>query len=316
MTYTLTYGNSGHMHAEGVSVSTTLPPGTTYEGSGWTSGDGETFTFAVGDLLAGDTGYEIAFTVRHGPELVGSSEFETPFTITGTGSAGGDANPADNSAEAYVGVPDLVVADFSVTPMPLQADAPATFTIVIENQGTGMAWNPDNTGGFWIDLFTSPVASYPSQGYGVDYAGAPPLAPGEQYTIVITHTFTQQEIQDITAFYVRVDNEAAHRPYGLVPESDEMNNLGGPIKPLTYIYVPLVMRNSTDATERSRPVAHSRTIWQAATEPQPTVLNAGSPPDVGVAASQPPLPVAHLRQHQSIGRSGQRKRPQQYPGRA
>ena len=44
MTYTLTYGNIGQMHAEDVVISTTLPSGTTYEGTGWVTTDGQTYT--------------------------------------------------------------------------------------------------------------------------------------------------------------------------------------------------------------------------------------------------------------------------------
>jgi hypothetical protein len=126
--------------------------------------------------------------------------------------------------------------------MPLQANVPITFTIVVKNQGTGMAWNPESEGGCWIDLFTAPIGSYPSQGYGIAYAGIPPLAPGKQHTAIINHTFTEQEILEITGFYVRADNEKAEYPYGLVPESDEMNNIGGPIQPLNLVYLPLVGR--------------------------------------------------------------------------
>jgi uncharacterized repeat protein (TIGR01451 family) len=245
MTYTLTYGNAGRMHAEDVVITTTLPPDTTYEGIGWSSTDGQTYTYAIGELPAGDMGNTAVFTVRHLSGTIGASEFDTVFTIAGAGSAGGDANPGDNAAEAYIGVPDLVVTSFTVAPMPLEANAPTTFTIVVKNQGTGMAWNPDSEGGFWVDLFIAPVPSYPSQRYGIDYTGIPPLAPGQQYTATIIHTFSEQQIMEITAFYVRVDNEKAEKPYGLVPESDEMNNLGGPVQPFNIIYLPLVQRRST-----------------------------------------------------------------------
>ena len=263
MTYTLTYGNAGRMHAEDVLITTTLPPDTTYEGSGWSTTDGHNFTYAAGDLLAGDTGNTAVFTVRHLPGLINVPEFVTSFTIVETGGAGGDAKSSDNSVEVYIGVPDLVVVSFTVEPMPLQTETPTTFTIVIENQGTGIAWNPKSEGGFWVDVFFAPVASYPSERYGDLFTGVNPIAAGGRYTATIHHTLTEQEIREITAFYVRVDNEAAQDPYGLVPESDEMNNLGEPIYPLRLIYLPLVQNRHTH-TDGVSPKSTDRpgTAWE------------------------------------------------------
>jgi hypothetical protein len=74
--------------------------------------------------------------------------------------------------------------------------------------------------------------------------------------VTIPYTFTQQEVmKEIQAFYVKADNYA--EPvydqggriigwtdlWGLVPESNEMNNLGGPIHPGIYrVYLPLAMK--------------------------------------------------------------------------
>ncbi|RLC98301.1 MAG: hypothetical protein DRI77_05340, partial [Chloroflexi bacterium] len=261
MTYIVTYGNAERMHAEGVVITTTLPPGTTYEGYGWASPDGQTYTYEIGGLLAGDTGNIITFTAKYPdsePQQVNASEFNTIFTIAENGSAGGDANPSDNATNAYIGVPDLVVLDFTVEPLQLEAGKPVTFTVVIENQGTGWALNPDNQAGFWTEIFVTPVDSYPSQGYSskLIYDGVPILAPGAEYTLVITRTgplenpretiqFSEEEIDAIETFYVRVDNEGPGRPYGLVPESNEMNNLGDPVSPSPSdysIYLPLVQK--------------------------------------------------------------------------
>ena len=247
MNYVVTYGNTGHMHAKDVVITTTLPLDTIYEGYGWTSSDGQTYTYVIGDLLAGDTGNTVTFTVKYPdsePQQIRASEFDTLFSIAETGSVGGDTSPDDNSVGAYIGVPDLVVLDFTVEPLPIKANAPITFTILIENQGTGMAWNPDVNAGFWVDVFVTPIASYPSEDYGYIYGGVDPIPPGHQQTVVITHTFTDTEVlEEIEAFYVRVDNEDDPRPYGLVPESNEMNNLGGPVDPSPSdysIYLPLV----------------------------------------------------------------------------
>ena len=106
-----------------------------------------------------------------------------------------------------------------------------------------MAWNPDNEAGFWVDMFITPILSYPSVALGVEFVTPPPIPPGHQYTATIVYSFTEQQIDEIEAFYVRVDNAASDCPYGLVPESNEMNNLGGPVDPFSYsIYLPLVTR--------------------------------------------------------------------------
>jgi len=270
MTYTVTYGNVGqHMDAANVVITTILPTDTVYVGYGWNSSDGRIYTYAAGDLPAGDTNHTITFTVAHPdqPEI-SAPEFNTPFTIAESGGLGGDANSGDNTAAVYIGVPDLVVKDFTIEPLPLEADVPVTFTIVVENQGTATAWNPDNKAGYWVDVFIAPVPSYPwvRLSEKAIYDGVDPLAPGVEYTLVITRTgplenprvliqFSKEEIRDeIEAFYVKVDNHADPiiedgriigwtRLYGIVPECDEMNNLGGPVGlGFSHVYLPLALR--------------------------------------------------------------------------
>jgi len=261
MTYTVTYSNAGRMDAEDVTITTILPPSTTYEGYGWSSSDGQTYTYQAGNLPAGSPDYTVVFTVKHeDAEHVGAPEFNTPFTIAETRQGGGDANPDDNIAYVYIGVPDLVVLDFTVVPSLLEPNMPVTFTVTLLNQGTGMAWNPDTHGGFWVDIFTAPVPSYPFERFGEIFGGSSPIAPGITHTVTIIHSgFTEQEIHDIRAFYVKVDNDAEPvfdgegrflgwtRLYGLVPEYNEMNNLGGSITlndPLPHtVYLPLVTRH-------------------------------------------------------------------------
>jgi len=255
MTYTLTYGNAGRMDAEGVVITTSLPVSTTYVGYGWSSSDGQTYTYTAGDLPAGDTGHTITFTVVHTESAqIGAPEYATPFVIGETANGGGDANPDDNTAVEYVGVPDLVVASLDVEPRPVVANVQITFTIVVENRGTGQACDPENNGcggGFWVDIFIAPVPSYPADIYGIDYAGAAPIPPGGQSTVVITHTFTEQELQEVEDFYAKVDNYDRYEPsderpeYGLVPESNEWNNVSVPVDPWAstyYIYLPLILK--------------------------------------------------------------------------
>jgi hypothetical protein len=179
-----------------------------------------------------------------GTQEIGVPQVDAEFTIAGEGGVEADGDPEDNDQIVSVGVPDLVVRSFTVEPSRLKADEPLTFTVVIENQGTGPAWNPANKGGFWIDVFTNTIPSYPFERYGFAYEGSPALMPGVQRTVVITHEgFTLEQLANITdGFYVRVDNDVQH-PYGLVPESDEGNNVAGPLAIWTHVdYLPLVFR--------------------------------------------------------------------------
>jgi uncharacterized repeat protein (TIGR01451 family) len=256
MSYTIAYTNAERMDAAGVVITTTLPSNTTYASHGWSTSDGQTYAHDVGGLPAG-TSREVQFAVQYPDQpQIDAEEFSTPFTISGAGTA--DANPGDNSANVTIGVPDLVVTDLTVEPLPLQPNTPVTFTIVLVNQGTGTAQNSGG-GGFWVDVFIKPIASYPFERYSEKfiYDGVPALAPGAAYTLVITRTgpleptrerihFNEQEVwHEIEAFYVKVDNDLQN-PYGLVPEHSEMNNLGEPVNPqsgASFVYLPLVVRS-------------------------------------------------------------------------
>jgi len=252
MTYTLTYGSAGHEDARDVMITTTLPVSTTYVGYGWQpSQDGQTYTYTTPHLPAGSTGHALTFTVRHADSpQIGAPHFETPFAITEHGGAGGDIEPGDNTTHVFIGVPDLVISDWAVEPWPLQPDVPVTFTVMIENQGTGKALNPDIWGSFYVDVFLSPVASYPYEKNGTCYTISPIIEPQDWRSLAITHSgFSTREIRETWALYVKADNHKFY-PYGLIPESNEMNNLGAPIylRP-HHIYLPLIRRNWEENTD-------------------------------------------------------------------
>jgi uncharacterized repeat protein (TIGR01451 family) len=240
MTYTVAYTNAGDGDALDVTITTTLPTGTAYVDYGWQDSGGGTYTYAHDGLLpAHSPGYTITFTVWHTdtPE-VSAPEFNTPFTI---GSSGEDENLADNATSVRIGVPDLVVDSLSVEPDPasVQPNVPVTFTftITLMNQGTGMAWDPDDGGGFFVDVFTAPVASYPFDRRGEFYGEVDAIAPGSKSpSLVVTTPITPGDRGPI--FYIKVDNHGRY-PYGLVPEFDEMNNLA--VWP-PRVFVPTVLR--------------------------------------------------------------------------
>jgi hypothetical protein len=247
----VTYGNVGqHMHAENVIITTVLPTDTVYVadpvGNGWHSSDGQTYTYAAGALPVGSTGHTITFTVRH-PDAahVSAPEFKTPFTIAASGGAVRDANPGNNKVTVTIGVPDLVVVDCTFEPSPLPPNVPVTFTVVLKNQGTGMAWNPESCrdpvcAPFYLDVFINPVVSYPYDRDGDFYTTVGPIEPGTTYTYTLKHGgFENGQMQTL---YVKVDNHDIH-PYGLVPESVEMNNVALCIDTeFHHIYLPLVTK--------------------------------------------------------------------------
>ena len=245
MAYIVTYGNAGYKDVQDVTITTTLPTGTTYEevGYGWqTSGDG-IYIYPVGPLTATSTGHTITFTVRHTDTPgISAPEFNTPFIIDGRGVAGEDIDPNNNTTSVHIGVPDLLISDLSVEPGPasVQENVPTTFTftITLMNQGTGMACNPDGMGDFYVDVFTTPVDSYPCQCNSEICEVCDPVAAGIQPSpVVITRVITPRAHSLV--FYAKVDNHPLH-PYGLVPESDEMNNLA--VWP-PRVYLPVVLRN-------------------------------------------------------------------------
>jgi hypothetical protein len=234
------------MHADNVIITTILPTDTVYVGDGWQTSDGQTYTYAAGALPVGSTGHTITFTVRH-PDAahISAPKYVTPFTIAASGGAFRDAHPIDNTVYITIGVPDLVVVDCTFEPSPLPPNVPVTFTVVVKNQGTGMAWNPESCRGSWcapfyLDIFIDPVVSYPYDRDGDFYVTVGPIEPGTTYTYTLTHGgFENGQRQK---FYVKVDNHAIHS-YALVPESVEMNNVAVCVDDgLHYIYLPLVTK--------------------------------------------------------------------------
>lgn len=255
MTYTITYANEGRMHAENVIITTTLPPSTSYVGGGWSSDDDHVYTHRVGRLEAGTVDQTATFVVAHasGAE-VGAAEFSTWFMIAEDGTTRGDARPENNAAQVNVGVPDLVVTQFTFEPNPLQVNAPMTFTVTVRNQGTGIAENAALPGGgSTLDIFVNPVASYPWTGYGRIWDYVPPIHPGASHTRVITMTsplaeeqdqiqFSEKEIREtVQGFWVRVDSHP-ESAYGLVPEYNEWNNVAAIILRPWTIHLPFVAR--------------------------------------------------------------------------
>jgi len=260
MTFTVTYGNTGRMHAQGVVISATLPTGTTPTTetlATWDSSDGVAYTYVVGgdgELLAGEEERSVRFAIQHPnqPE-VAAPRFTSSFSIAADSYTGGDADSSNNAVDYDVGAPDLIITDLKVAPWPLEPGVPVVFTITVKNRGTGWALNPENQGGFWADVFLDPVSSYPFERYsdrGIAVV-CPPLAPDVEIELVVTEAypwvedlkgpilFNEQDVGKITAFYAKIDN-FKDPAYGLVPEYDEANNVWPALS--NGLYLPLVAR--------------------------------------------------------------------------
>jgi len=113
-----------------------------------------------------------------------------------------------------------------------------TFTVVIRNQGTGMAWSPnakqpEQHGGFYVDFFIDPnpePQSYPWNVYGEIFAEAGSLAAGKTREVVFVHqgglsSQTHTAWAKVDNYYDSIDVLEPWQKNSLVPESNEENNV-------------------------------------------------------------------------------------------
>ncbi|MBB5212680.1 isopeptide-forming domain-containing fimbrial protein [Microbulbifer hydrolyticus] len=100
LVYTLTYGNRGTATSNGVVITETLPPNTSFDAANSTPGwvqNGDTFTFDVGTLAPGEEG-SITFAVTIDYPLASTvQQIGNTVTITDDGDNGPDQNLVDNT---------------------------------------------------------------------------------------------------------------------------------------------------------------------------------------------------------------------------
>jgi uncharacterized repeat protein (TIGR01451 family) len=260
ITYTLRYTNTSAMDTTGVVISVTKSPYVTQYSPGWPT-NGEEAIWLVGDLPAGASGiatYSVQLPLTLTQEMV---SFVNRFVIADDGPGG--LPIASTTKMTMVGVPDLVIDNVSLSPSIIPAGAKFTATVTIRNAGTARACNPNRLpcvgyqngspiGGFFVDVFLNPLVpppSFPFVGYGDRFPAVAPLSPGEITTVVFSNlsfAFNQQPI-----LYFKVDNYAcpgsdcapSFGQRGLVPESNEFNNVFGPvITPQFKLYLPLIRK--------------------------------------------------------------------------
>lgn len=130
--------------------------------------------------------------------------------------------------------PDIVVGGLEVFPPQPEAGEPILFRAIVRNQGDGPA------PGFWVQLYIDPkvkpyvnsIAS--SLGVGILWY-VPDLAPGEEVTLSSAAPYPQYGnfagnlASGMHSIYVLADAYHTEGDTGLVAESDEQNNLLGPV---------------------------------------------------------------------------------------
>ena len=262
ITYTLHYTNTSAMDTTGVVITVTRSPYVTVLSGGWLTNDTDQY-ISVGDLPAFGHGlvtYVISLPVIFSPDM---TSFVNQFSVQDAGPGGLPIASAD--VTATIGIPDLVIDAVSLSPGTIIAGQKFTATIIVRNQGTGRACNPQSTscvtgnpptqGGTYLDAFVSPPV--PPSSYGYIFSGfsdgiVNPLGPGLTETVIITGlSFTTNQVP---VLYFKIDNyecyknPAACSPSnglrGLVPENNEYNNVSGPILiPQFQIYLPLIRKS-------------------------------------------------------------------------
>jgi hypothetical protein len=262
------------MDTTGVVISVTKSPDVTYIASpGWSVNG---LSYSIGNLAAFRSGM-VTYVVRLPASFTTTMDpFINVFGIADNGPGG---LPIASTARATaLGLPDLVIVTDSVTLSPTRpvVGQPFTATMIIRNQGTGAACNPKKLAlglgcrSSFISVFittTRPTSfgfqnSYSNYGYGdvipvpvfsADGNGSG-LGPGISTTLAITGIVASGSGSH--TLYLKIDNynctpdnqgnSNCIRPdiqQGLIPESNEDNNVYGPVTISSYsIYLPLVLK--------------------------------------------------------------------------
>jgi hypothetical protein len=255
VTYTIRYTNTSAMDTTGVVITVTRSPFVTDLSSGW-SANGTDQSFSVGYLSAFGTGmvtYVVSLPITF---TFAMTSFVNLFAVHDDGPGG--LPVASAMSATAIGVPDLVIESVSLSPGKVIAGQKFTATVTIRNQGTGRACNPNSSacingsttqGGTLLDAFINPPSPPSSYGYvngyvvvvgGPPYYVAYPLGPGLTETIVITGL--SFAVNQVPILYLKIDNYGCLDRFGnvipacspsnglrgLVPESNEYNNVFGP----------------------------------------------------------------------------------------
>ena len=258
ITYMLNYTNTSDMDTTGVAIGVTKSPYVAQLSSDWTVTGGNSI-LSVGNMPAGTSGvatYAVSLPMTFTADM---ASFVNRFVVSDNGPGG--LPIASAVVTTVLGVPDLVIDSVVVSPSMVAAGTAFTAAVTVRNAGMGRACNPnrwpctgDNNGlpvgGYFIDVYVDPSVpplSFPFGGYGNGFQTIAPLDPGGITTVVFPNLSIAVNQQPVLFF--KVDNyacsEATCAPSsgqrGLVPESDEENNVFGPMTVLRFqVYLPLV----------------------------------------------------------------------------
>ncbi len=276
VTYYLYYTNTSKMNTTGVVVSVTQSPYVTYipvGSSSWTLTNGF-HILPIGNLAAGASGtatFVVSLPVTFTPAM---DAFVNTFLIHDDGPGG--ISVASAITTTVFGVPDLVIDRVIPSPVTIISGenmftTTVTATVVIRNEGMGDACNAGFQfvavcAAFNLNVFIDPPFEPPSFGFSDDpgsglWYGYEPaerslaLGAGQVATVTTSVTVTNTQV---SILYFKVDNwrcadiyEDGTRPcipddadHGLVPESDEYNNVFGPVFVTAHkIFMPVVLKN-------------------------------------------------------------------------
>jgi uncharacterized repeat protein (TIGR01451 family) len=266
VTYAVTYNNRGHIASTGVELEAIKPAYTAFRpgasDSCWVPQGDDRFSCHLDELDYGERGGAVfvvalpdtAFTLD-------TTDFDATFTIQDDGRSGEDGKPEDNTFSAPLGVPNLKVAGV-VAELPIWAGKSGRLIVSVLNDGSGPAcgvYNPYGCTGFALDLFLDPATppvSYPIEGYGDCYVFVDPVVPGLSQTAVITFTSDPALLNRsgycaarmLEGIWLKVDNwDPAQPPYpaefGLVPESNEGDNVLGPYSRGPAVFLPILIHS-------------------------------------------------------------------------
>jgi hypothetical protein len=254
------------MVATDVQLTATQPPGTDFDGeksdAGWESRGNGHYVLPVGALNYDERG-RVLFVVTLASSYFTSatSSFDAVFQISGDGGTENDRNAADNVFAAPMGVPNLMVESAVADPSIRHGD-PGLLVINVRNTGPGEACGVylPHVGctPFALDVFLDPgipPRSFPIEAFGDCYVFVDPVFPGVAVRAVISFTLNPElqfepgfcRARPFREMWLKVDNwDPSADPFpdafGLVPESNEHDNLFVPGVATPNLYLPVLIR--------------------------------------------------------------------------
>jgi uncharacterized repeat protein (TIGR01451 family) len=266
VTYDVTYDNRGHIASTNVELEAISPPNSAFipqlSDSCWVPQDEGRFSCHLDELGFGDQGSAVfVVTLPDAPFTPDMTDFDASFAIRDDGRSGEDDNPGNNTFMAPLGVPNLKIGAV-VAEHPIWAGHPGRLFVSVFNAGSGFAcgvYNPYGCTDFALDLFLDPATppvSYPIEEYGDCYVFVDPIGPGQSRTAVVTFTsdpgllnrsgFCASRV--LEEIWLKVDNwDPAQPPYpaefGLVPESNEGDNVSGPYSRGPALFLPVFIHS-------------------------------------------------------------------------